>query len=601
MDKRILYLLLFILIWLSLTFATFSYAQEEIQDINRYIPTYRKFIFCGIGIIVCIIVLIIFVCKLYCKRRYVEKILAEEKEILDVTLRSIGDGVITTDAAGKVVLINKIAEEITGWTQPEAVGRHLAEIFHIINEETRQAVGCPVGNAKKRNKINKTLNDTILISKDGTERFITNTGAQIVDSKGEMLGTILIFRDFTEKKKIVEEVKNIAKFPSENPSPVLRLKNDGTIMYSNPVGQFLLNQWNCSIGQCAPLHWKVLVEEAASSRQIKIEEIKYDNKVYSFVLTPVEGTDYVNIYGSDITERWKADEELKRHHNHLEDLVEERTSEIVAINKKLMQEIEDRKKVEHELNEQRVLTIRSDHLRSLGEMATGIAHELNQPIAGVRAFAEHILLGIKRGWDLTDEKVLGKLENIVKQTERMTHIIEHIRLFAREANKPEVQSVCVNDVLKSTIGMICTQLESRGIMLKYDLMDCLPSVYANPFSLEEVFLNILINARDACEERLKEKPALENSWILIRTSINEEGLGDHIKIEIIDNGTGIQFDILLKVFEPFFTTKRASEKGTGLGLSISKAIVEQFEGKIDIISKPDNGTTVSILLPVGEM
>ena len=600
MDKKILYLLLFILIWLSLTLGTSSHAQAEIQDINTYISSYRKFIFYGIGIIVWIIILIIFVCTLHSKRRYVEKILAEEKEILDVTLRSIGDGVITTDTSGKVVLINKIAEDITGWTQSEAVGRHLAEIFHIINEETRQTVESPVGNVIKRNKINKTSNDTILISKDGTERFIANTGAQIVDSKGEMLGTVLVFRDFTEKKRIVEEVKNIAKFPSENPSPVLRVKNDGTIMYSNPVGQFLLNEWDCLIGQCVPLHWKVLVEDAASSRQIKIEEIKYDNKVYLFVLTPVEGTDYVNIYGSDITERWKAEEELKRHHNHLEDLVKERTSEIVAINKKLIQEIEDRKKVEHELNEQRVLTIRSDHLRSLGEMATGIAHELNQPIAGVRAFAEHILLGIKRGWDLKDEKVLGKLENIVKQTERMTHIIEHIRLFAKEANKPKMQSVCVNEVVKSATGMICTQFESRGIMLKYDLMDGLPFVYANPFSLEEVFLNILINARDACEERLKEKPDSENPWILIRTSINEEGLGDHINIEIIDNGTGIRFHILSKVFEPFFTTKGASEKGTGLGLSISKAIVEQFKGKIDIISKPDNGTTISILLPVGE-
>ena len=258
---------------------------------------------------------------------------------------------------------------------------------------------------------------------------------------------------------------------------------------------------------------------------------------------------------------------------------------------------EARKMEEQELEKQRVLSMRSDRLRSLGEMAAGIAHELNQPLVGVRGIAEHILIGIDRGWELTEEKLRDRARTIVEQADRMTRIIEHVRMFARESGKPELRPVQINKVVKSAVDMLDTQLKSRGIELEYDLAETLPIVSANPFSLEEVIINLLINARDALEERAKTESAPAPRRILLHTLLEQSDSGEHVKIEVSDNGMGVPEEIRERIFDPFFTTK-SPDRGTGLGLSISKSIVEDFRGAIEIQSRPGAGTTVTISLPV---
>ncbi len=262
-------------------------------------------------------------------------------------------------------------------------------------------------------------------------------------------------------------------------------------------------------------------------------------------------------------------------------------------------EDEDRRTVEKELDKQRVLSMRSDRLRSLGEMAAGIAHELNQPLVGVRGMAEHLLLSIVRGWELTEEKIQERAEAIIEQADRMVHIIEHIRMFARESGSPELRPVHVNNVVKSSMDMLGTQFRSRGVELKCELAEDLPVVSANPFSLEEVLINLLINARDALEEKAKTDPESVPSQILLRTLLDQADPEKYVKIEVVDSGVGITDDVLDKAFDPFFTTKEP-DKGTGLGLSISKSIVEDFGGTIDIQSTPGLGTTVTISLPVAQ-
>ena len=247
------------------------------------------------------------------------------------------------------------------------------------------------------------------------------------------------------------------------------------------------------------------------------------------------------------------------------------------------------------MKKQRTLSIRSDRLRSLGQMAAGIAHELNQPLVGVRGLAEHILIALERGWELTQEKLKERLTTIVEQADRMSHIIDHVRMFAREAGKPELQSVQVNEVVRAAMSMLSAQFKSRGLELECELAEDLPDVLANPFSLEEVILNLIINARDAVEERLEMNSSTAPSRVLLRTFLEKEK-EERLKIEVIDWGIGIPEDILPNVFDPFFTTKEPNQ-GTGLGLSISQSIIEQFSGTMDIQSKLGHGTTVTISLP----
>jgi signal transduction histidine kinase len=253
----------------------------------------------------------------------------------------------------------------------------------------------------------------------------------------------------------------------------------------------------------------------------------------------------------------------------------------------------------NELEQQRAVAMRSDRLRSLGEMAAGIAHELNQPLVGVRGLAEHILIAQDRGWNMDARVIREKVTTIVEQADRMSHIIEHVRIFAREAGKPEIRPVNVNDVVESSTNLLGAQFSSHGLMLEKSLAMDLPPVLANPFTLEEVVLNLLLNARDAVEERLQFEPDMQSPRVFLRTQAFVENGRSMVHIEVCDNGIGIPQEIQGKIFDPFFTTK-APDKGTGLGLSISKAILEEFGGTLTITFTPEEGTTAVITLPVEE-
>lgn len=246
---------------------------------------------------------------------------------------------------------------------------------------------------------------------------------------------------------------------------------------------------------------------------------------------------------------------------------------------------------QQELEEQRGRVMRSDRLRSLGEMAAGIAHELSQPLVGVRGIAEHIKLGIERGWETSEEKLSSQVTQIMDQADRMVHIIQHVRMFAREAGKPDRSDISVNDVVTSAIEMLGAQFRSHGLELDAELADDLPAVLANPFSLEEVILNLLSNARDALEA--DGTGTEERARVRVCTSARMEGASPGVLIEVVDNGPGISKAILPLIMEPFFTTKDP-DKGTGLGLSICKSIVEEFDGAMEVTSPDSGGTTVSI-------
>ncbi|MDP2643748.1 MAG: PAS domain S-box protein [Desulfobacterales bacterium] len=256
-----------------------------------------------------------------------------------------------------------------------------------------------------------------------------------------------------------------------------------------------------------------------------------------------------------------------------------------------------RKKAERTLEKQRLRSLHADRLISLGEMAAGMAHELNQPLSGIRGMAEHILISLDRMWNLPQENIKDKLSHIVQQADRMTHIIDHVRLFARKAGKSELTPVDVNKVVQSAIRMTGQQILDYGFGLQSELAEGLPLILANPFSLEEVMLNLVMNARDSLVERLNKEPAAYGS-ITLKTMVDHRLRKRPVKILIADTGTGISAKVLPKVFDPFFTTK-GPDKGTGLGLSICKSIVEDFNGKILIQSHKNQGTSVIISFPEG--
>src|SRR5712692_972680 len=148
------------------------------------------------------------------ERQRTETLLAAETERLAVTLQSIGDGVITTDTQGRIVLMNRVAQSLTGWSEAVALGRFLPEVFQIINEKTREVCENPVAKTLKTGNVIELANHTVLLAKDGGERIIADSGAPIRDKNNHMIGVVLVFRDVTEKQRLEEELLKSQKLES---------------------------------------------------------------------------------------------------------------------------------------------------------------------------------------------------------------------------------------------------------------------------------------------------------------------------------------------------------------------------------------------------
>ncbi|TKB24312.1 hypothetical protein FCL47_19200 [Desulfopila sp. IMCC35006] len=267
---------------------------------------------------------------------------------------------------------------------------------------------------------------------------------------------------------------------------------------------------------------------------------------------------------------------------------------LASRNQQLKDAIKKRHEAEIQLEKQQSMRIRSDRLRSLGEMAAGIAHELNQPLVGVRGLAELVLVKIDNNIGISQEELHRNIARIVEQSDRMVHIINHVRLFAREAGSVDTSLVNLNEVVQSAIGLLTAQFKSHGLILAAKCSAETLIVKVNPYSVEEVLLNLLNNARDALQSCVDHDadfvPTVEVSTGRRRDA------GETIWVEVRDNGLGIAQDVQEHIFDPFFTTKDP-DKGTGLGLSISKSIVEGFSGTIVCTSIPGEGSSFTVSFP----
>ncbi|MGE5840497.1 MAG: sensor histidine kinase, partial [Deltaproteobacteria bacterium] len=231
-------------------------------------------------------------------------------------------------------------------------------------------------------------------------------------------------------------------------------------------------------------------------------------------------------------------------------------------------------------------------MATLGEMATGVAHELNQPLSVIQMisnlFARKLDLGA-----LPDKKTFSDVSaKLRSNVERASKIINHMREFGRKSAL-EVSSLQINDVILRALDFFGQQLRLRNIEVVLELEHAVPIIKADPNRLEQVFINLLTNARDAIEEKsLKQPLTQDDKRITIRTHFNRR----YVFAEVCDTGTGIPKELTHKIFEPFFTTKTVG-KGTGLGLSISYNIISDYGGTIHAVSKEGEGACFDIRFP----
>jgi C4-dicarboxylate-specific signal transduction histidine kinase len=238
--------------------------------------------------------------------------------------------------------------------------------------------------------------------------------------------------------------------------------------------------------------------------------------------------------------------------------------------------------------------IQAGKMATLGEMSTGVAHELNQPLNAIRIGSDFLKKMVDRGESIAPE-VLAKVSfEMGAQVDRAANIINHLREFGRKSDLDEMEKLNINKPIRDVFTVLGQQLKLRQIKVNLELDEDLPRILGVNNRLEQVFVNLVINARDSMEVKRASSYQQEEESVLTIRSYQEEG---KVVAIVRDTGIGMPESIRDRIFEPFFTTKEVG-KGTGLGLSISYGIVKDYGGTIEVESEVGSGTTFKVIFPV---
>ena len=238
--------------------------------------------------------------------------------------------------------------------------------------------------------------------------------------------------------------------------------------------------------------------------------------------------------------------------------------------------------------------IQAGKLATLGTMAAGMAHEINQPLNVIQICSDLILKMIKKGIRIPDDELVIMANDIIDNVARAAGVIKHVRDFARQSER-DLKKLVINEPINDVFKVLGHQLTVHSINVNLDFDPEIPEIRAEHNRLEQVFINLVTNAIDSMDEKAEKQDALTEKNLSIKTYAKQ----GQVVIEVSDTGIGMTDEVKSKIFEPFFTTKETG-KGTGLGTSISFGIIKDYKGTIDIITEYGKGATFIIKFPAIE-
>jgi histidine kinase len=401
------------------------------------------------------------------------------------------------------------------------------------------------------------------VSKNGTKSHWLVRSAPIKNADGQVIAAMEMSLDVTKVKFLEKEVEKSEKkyqtIFNTIPSPVFVLdgktfnildcNESATAIYGFNKEEMLMTSF---LNFFEENHREEYASELKSPNILdKVKHLRRDGKTI-YVNISISSAEYAGqevllIITSDITERLMAEQQL----------------------------------------------IQASKMATLGEMATGVAHELNQPLSVIKAASTFIIRKVRKKETIRDEILKTLAEEMDSHVDRAARIIDHMREFGRKSDVG-MEKVQVNVPLKNALEIFSQQFKLREINVVKELEERLPPILADSNRLEQVFVNLLINARDAIEEKTdKANHEGKPKEICLKTAF-KNGM---VTIEVNDTGAGIPKSIIDKIFEPFFTTKKVGQ-GTGLGLSISYGIIQDYGGHIRAESREGVGSNFIIYFPV---
>lgn len=516
-------------------------------------------------------------------RMLTELALRESEERYRVVLETSPDAIMDLDLAGKCTYINPAFTTIFGWTSEEVVGKQLNFVPDENQPETQlMADKLQAGESFSRIESRR-------YTKSGSVLDVSISAAIHLGRDGSPEGSVHTLRDITERKRAEEALQQAHDELEERVelrTAELKLSEEKyrSLFSYDPNPVFVVdvesadildaNQSACSTYQYG--HKELLgmsfldLFEPEDAAQLWAELSRSDTDEGVF-MTKLQGQRknrnlfFVNVHASV-----GKFQELENRALALSYIV--RT---VDITRRLQREAE---------------LAQASKLATLGEMATGIAHELNQPLNVIRVGADYLSRMTTRGDDISQDQLLKVSRNMSDQVERASNIINHLRDFGRKSDL-KLYPVDINEPIRDAFSMLGQQFRLREIDVNLQLDESLPRILADKNRLEQIFLNLLTNARDAMEAK--------GAGAIKKLTISTVETDGKVAALVSDTGVGMSKEIREKIFEPFFTTKEVGE-GTGLGLSISYGLVRDLGGDIELQSTSEEGSVFEVSFPVYE-
>lgn len=531
--------------------------------------------------------------KLNQELQHVNETLQVSEEKLNVTLNSIDDAVMATDAAGCVTLLNPRAEQLTGWMQSEAVGRPVADIFHIVNEETRRIAKNPIKETLALGTVQRLVEKVILITRQGSESSVADSCAPICDTTGHVVGAVMVFRDVTESRKAESRLEKVSEKLAAN-----KVFEDAALEYSesmiNTVREPLIvldqDLRGVSVSRSFYDVFKVKPEETVGQLIYDLGNKQWDIPKLRELLETI-------LPHKTTFDDYEVEHDFTTIGRRIMLLNARQIQRVFGKERIILLAIEDitkRREIENGLEKaHEELTILAGELhrtsRVKSEFLANMSHELRTPLNSINGFSE-VLCDETFGPLNTKQKQY--VNNVLTSGKHLLLLINQILDMAKvEAGKMNLtlSSLPSKGLLEDISLLVADMIQKKNLHMILEIAEDLPEIEADELKVKEIIYNLLSNA-------VKFSP--DGGQI----GMSAKRTNQMIEILIWDEGVGIAQENMGKIFEGFFrvdTPYSRVTEGTGLGLPLSKKLVELHGGTLSVESPGLNlGTQVRFTLPI---
>ncbi len=475
-----------------------------------------------------------------------QRVLRERIDALEAAFAAAPDALVTIDARGTLLAWNATAERLLGWSAPEILGQNVSALMPAATAERHDGFLAAYSMTGKR-KLIGARTEVVARRRDGTHIPVEISVCEHA-LEGARRFTAVI-RDAIELGHAERHVKDLAKLPTENPDPVFRVANNGSLLWANASSEALLADWHCAVGERLPRFLREVIQNAIDSGRRRELELTAGERTFHFRFSPVADEGYVNVFGADITRRKQMELELAR---------AKETAEATS--------------------------------RAKSEFLASLSHEIRTPMTSIVGYAELILEA-----DHAAVERAAWLSALRRSADRLLRLLADVMDLSRiESGRLEVHlSECDPAALVGEVAALARERATeKGLAFETAFRGALPErIQTDPLRLRQVL-------RDLADNAVK---FTERGGVRLEVELESPGV---LRFDLADTGVGMAPEQIARSLEPFAPAEDAADRrlrSVGLGIAIASRLARMLGGGIEIESEPGRGTKVRVRVATGPL